>query len=126
MTRIARLMMTLLIAALLSWPGSAKSLNPAPGVQGPQGGPGMGGPGMQAERKILAQFDKDKDKRLNAAERLEARLWLESQPATGPGGRGGRGGPGRGGTGGAMTPGSKPIVSTTSTSPSQRPIEWPA
>jgi len=46
---------------------------------------------MQSERKIVAQFDKDGDKRLNAAERRDARAWLESQPAMGPG-RGGRGG----------------------------------
>jgi hypothetical protein len=57
-------------------------------------GPGMGP--MQRERPVVAQFDKDGDKRLNAAERRDARTWLESQPATGPGGRGGRGG-GRGG-----------------------------
>ena len=50
---------------------------------------------MQQERKVVAQFDKDGDKRLNAAERREARTWLETQPATGPGR--GRGGPGRGG-----------------------------
>lgn len=84
----------LLIAALMPWQGSA---------QGGGQGPGPGGMGMGAERKILAQFDKDKDKRLNATERQEARAWLETQPATGPGGRGGRGGPmGRGG----MAPGS--------------------
>ncbi len=51
---------------------------------------------MQQERKIVAQFDKDGDKRLNADERREARVWLESQPAGGPGGRGRGGFPGRG------------------------------
>jgi len=64
-------------------------------------GPGRGGP-MQQERKIVEQFDKDGDKRLNAAERREARTFLESQPQMGPGGRGGRGGRGFGG--GAATP----------------------
>ncbi len=57
-------------------------------------GPGPGGMGpSQSERPVVAQFDKDGDKRLNAAERRDARSWLESQPAMGPGGRGGRGGP---------------------------------
>jgi spore coat protein CotH len=51
----------------------------------------MMGPGQQAERPIVAQFDKDKDRRLNATERQEARLWLESQPGPQRGGRG-RGG----------------------------------
>jgi hypothetical protein len=62
----------------------------------------------QAERPVVAQFDKDGDKRLNAAERRDARTWLESQPGMGPGGRGGRGGPGGpGGMGrGGMQPGS--------------------
>ena len=70
------------------------------GAQGP-GGPGQMGPGpggmgpAQQERQVVAQFDKDGDKRLNAAERRDARMWLESQPAAGRG-RGGRGG---------MTPG---------------------
>ena len=72
----------------------------------------MGGP-MQPERKLVAQFDKDGDKRLNAAERREARTWLESQPPgmSGPGGGRGRGGPARGGgavigtTGARVAPG---------------------
>ena len=51
---------------------------------------GFGGP-MQQERKILAQFDKNGDKRLDAAERKSAREWLATQPAGGFGGR--RGGP---------------------------------
>lgn len=68
---------------------------------------GPGGPAM-AERKIVDQFDKDGDKRLNAAERTAAREFLSSSANTGaggPGGRGGRGG-GRGGRGLApATPG---------------------
>ena len=40
---------------------------------------GFGGP-MQQERKVLAQFDKNGDKRLDAAERKAAREWLATQP----------------------------------------------
>src|SRR3954468_13780793 len=54
---------------------------------------GFGGP-MQQERKIVAQFDKNGDKRLDTSERKAAREWLATQPA---GGFGGRGGFGRGG-----------------------------
>src|SRR5436190_18220252 len=39
------------------------------GQGGPGGFGGRGGFGMQQERKILAQFDKDKNKRLDLAER---------------------------------------------------------
>ena len=51
---------------------------------------GFGGP-MQQERKILAQFDTDGNKRLDVTERKAAREWLATQPAGGFGGR--RGGP---------------------------------
>lgn len=64
---------------------------------------GFGGP-MQQERKIVAQFDKNGDKRLDAAERKAAREWLATQPAGGFGGR--RGGP-FGGGGTAPEPGRK-------------------
>ncbi|MCA9148888.1 MAG: CotH kinase family protein [Planctomycetales bacterium] len=67
-----------------------------PGGFGPGGGPGGGrgfGPGG-GERKLVAQFDIDKDGRLNAAERLAARQ------ANG-GREGGR--RGRGGFGGRMS-----------------------
>jgi len=100
------LAVTLTIAALIPWAGAAQG--PGQGRQGFPGGPGMGpgGPGAQSERKILAQFDKDSNRRLDATERREARVWLQSQPSTGPGGRGGPGG-GRGpGMGGAMATGS--------------------
>jgi hypothetical protein len=50
------------------------------------------GPPMQQERKILKQFDKDGNKRLDAEERKAARDWLASQPAGGFG-FGRRGGP---------------------------------
>jgi hypothetical protein len=58
---------------------------------GRPGGPApvvfQGVPGGQAT-ELVPQFDTDRDKRLNAAERKAARAWLESQPN----GRGGRGG----------------------------------
>jgi spore coat protein CotH len=87
---------------------SFAALAAASGAAAPQrpGGPpgGFGGPG--GERKIVAEFDKDGDKRLNAEERKEARTFLQSQPMGGPGGR--RGGPGLG-RGGmvAGTPGAR-------------------
>jgi hypothetical protein len=56
-------------------------------VAGPAGPGGPGGPGGQ-DMRIVAQFDTDRDERLNAAERKSARAWLESQNS----GRG-RGGP---------------------------------
>lgn len=82
---------------------------PPPGFDGPPpqfgpGGFGPGGPGgpggmMQQETKLVKQFDKDGDKRLNAEERKAAREFLKQQPVRrGPGGPGGpRGGMGFGG-----------------------------
>jgi hypothetical protein len=97
MSRYTRFAALLLVAAAVPAAGTAQGpgqMGPgAPGGPGRQAGPG--GPGIQQERKVVAQFDKDGDKRLNAAERREARAWLETQPAAGPGGRG------RGGRGGA-------------------------
>ncbi len=76
----------------------------------PDGGPpgrgpgGMGGPNAP-ERKILKDYDKDKNGRLEGAERDAARVFLKENPARGPGGPGGRGGMrgpgGPGGPGGA-------------------------
>ena len=75
-----------------------------PGRGGPGGGRGFGGPMMQ-ERKILAQFDRDGDKHLNAGERQAAREFLKTNPAPGRGGRGGGRGPGGpGGRGGRSEP----------------------
>ena len=45
--------------------------------RGPGGFGGPGGPMGGSERKVLKQFDKDENKRLNAAERAEARAWLK-------------------------------------------------
>src|SRR5262245_36095182 len=62
-------------------------------------GPGPGGPGMvRPETKLLKQFDKDGDGRLNVAERKAAREFLQKERAEGRGPRG-FGGP-RGGRGG--------------------------
>ena len=87
---------------------------PEPQGFGPGGPGGPGGP-MGGERKVLAQFDKDGDGRLNKTERTAAREFLKTNrgPGGGPGGpggpRGGRGpfgfggppfGPGPGGPGG--------------------------
>jgi hypothetical protein len=83
------------------------------GSQGPGGFGPMGG--VRPERELVAQFDRNGDKRLDATERRAARDWLATQGADagfgGPGGR--RGGPpggggrGPGGRGGlvAGTPG---------------------
>ena len=82
----------LLIASMMSM--SAQG----PGGQGgfPGGPPGPGGFGrggpMGEEQKLVKQFDKNKDDRLDAAERKAARGWLAEN-----GGR--RGGFGRGGRG---------------------------
>ena len=62
------------------------------------------GPPMQQERKVVKQFDKNGDKRLDAAERKAAREWLAAQPATG---FGRRGGPFGGGGNAAPVPGRK-------------------
>jgi spore coat protein CotH len=106
-TRVAS---ALVAAALLPWSGSAQGagqgLPGGQGMPGRQGGPGMMGGPNQPERKVLAQFDKDKDKRLDADERREARLWLESQPGMGPGGRC-CGGFGRGGENATPTAGAR-------------------
>ncbi|MEO7190884.1 MAG: CotH kinase family protein [Vicinamibacterales bacterium] len=77
---------------------------PAPG-QGPGGGRqgGFGG-GVQEDLKLVAQFDKDGDKRLNSQERHAAMQFLQTQG--GGGGRGfGRGGRGGGAPAGPVEPG---------------------
>lgn len=76
-----------------------------PGGPGAPGRPGRGGPGfgMMQDRKVLAEFDKDGNGRLDSTERKAAREFLEKEQKDrprgfGPGGRG-PGGPG-GGPGG--------------------------
>lgn len=90
-----------------------------PAAQFP-GGPGGFGPGAQPERALVAEFDKDGDERLNAAERKAAREHLASQPsARGRGGRGMFGMPG-----GAPTFATGPQVdrSTVQTYPASVPF----
>lgn len=90
------------------------------------GGPPM----MTGERKLVSQFDKDGDTRLNAAERKAAREFLASTAGAGPapggpGGRGGRGMPGMGGRGGrgGIAPGTPGIaVSPADVTPATAPL----
>jgi spore coat protein CotH len=87
-------------------PRGARTDGPPPGGPGGFDGPGGRGPGgfgmMGQETKLVKQFDKDGDGRLNAAERKAAREFLEKERAEGRGRRGfggpggGRGGFGRG------------------------------
>lgn len=95
----------------------ARAQGPGGPPQGPPGpgGFGRGGPGQQPERKVLEQFDTNGDKRLDAAERKEARAWMAGQGAAGFGGRGRRGrGPGgrfaEGSEGRALAPADVPVV----------------
>src|SRR5437764_15442256 len=68
---------------------------PNGGPGGPNGGPGgPGGPGggggfgpMRQEIKLLKQFDKDGDKKLNLEERNAAREYLAKERANGRGPR---------------------------------------
>ena len=66
-------------------PGGPDFDGPPPGFDGPpprRGPGGFGGPGgLQEHRKIVAQFDKDGDKRLNATERKAARDFLAKEKA---------------------------------------------
>jgi hypothetical protein len=102
------LVAVILIGTLLSGAGrpeAARAQGPGPGGPGPggfQGGPPppFGGRGpMGQEQKVVKQFDKDKDGRLNTDERKTARAWLAENSFGGRGFGGGR----RGGRG--MTPG---------------------
>src|SRR5687768_12417840 len=91
---------TTLAAAQAQQPGDAGGRDGA----GREGRGGRGG-GNQ-ERPIVAQFDVDKDGRLNAAERAGAVEFINANPI----GRGGRGG-GRGGGGGGGRGGNRPPAS---------------
>lgn len=93
MTRFPTVRSVVLLAVCASLPVPEAFAQFGPGGRGGRGG-GPGGFGGQ-ERQIVAQFDADKDGRLNAAERQAAREFLERS-----GGGGGRGfGGGRGGFG---------------------------
>jgi hypothetical protein len=89
----------LLNVVLHSSPISAQAPGQQERLQGPPPGPGgFGGRGGPAEeRKVLARFDKDKNGRLDTAERAAARESLATEGG-GPRGFGGRrgGGPGFG------------------------------
>lgn len=91
-----------------------------PSPRPPGGGPGGGGP-LEGDRKLVKQFDKDGDKRLNAAERAAARESLKEerqQPGRGP--RGGPGGPrGRPGGGEGADFGPGPQVDPADVAPVQ-------
>src|SRR5207247_4422933 len=66
------------------------------------GGPGRGGfGGVQQKTKLVKQFDKNGDGRLDIAERKAAREFLAQERAEGRGPRGFGGRGGRGGAGGA-------------------------
>ena len=82
-----------LLSMVLEAPARAQGTGPAAGgFQGPPPfGPG-GFPGT-GEREIVAQFDKNGDKRLNTAERKAARAFLAADPGPRGGGFGRRGGP---------------------------------
>lgn len=99
---------------------------PQPGFGPPGGGfgpPGMGGPGgpggmMGQERKLVEQFDRDADGRLNRAERDEARKTMQ---ANGGGRRGGFGPPGGfGGREEPASPGAK--ISPADVEPQDSPL----
>ena len=71
---------------------------PRPDFDGPPPRGGFGGPGgpgaPQADLKLVSQFDKDGNKRLDGEERKAARQFLADEKAAGRGRRGpGRGGP---------------------------------
>lgn len=107
--------MTIHSRALLSSCAVAIALGvAAPGVS-TQGGPRGGGPGNQ-ERPVVAQFDADRDGRLNATERQAARAFLAQA-----------GGSGRGqfgfGRGGATRPPSGPGVRLTPSEVTQFPAQ---
>jgi spore coat protein CotH len=74
-------------AFVSGWP-ARDLLAQGPGFPGPGGRGGFGG--VQPDRAVVAQFDTNGDKRLDASERKAAREWLATQPTFGPGGRGGR------------------------------------
>jgi spore coat protein CotH len=90
---------------------------------GPPGGPGRGGPGpggVQEDTKLVKQFDKDGNKRLDATERKAAREFLEKEKAEGRGPRrpGFRGPGGPGGLGGPRNESSEPVAKGEKVSPS--------
>jgi hypothetical protein len=94
--RVTAMQGTLLLVglALTAYAVAAFAVPGAARAQGPGGFVG-GGPGMGQEAKIVTQFDRNKDDRLDAEERKAAREWLAANP-TGRRGFGRRGGGFRG------------------------------
>lgn len=72
----------------------------------------------QQERKVVAQFDRDGNARLDAAERKAAREWLATQPSVGFG----RGGFGRGAAADPPVPGAKLSPADVRTYPPSVPL----
>lgn len=99
--KLARFSAILLFAIAGSFVSAQEDFGPPPDFQG---GPPPGGP-MNVERKILKDFDKDQDKRLNKDERAAAREFLKQNPQPQRGPRGGMRGPG--GNQAAPAPGAK-------------------
>lgn len=95
--KLARISAISLLAFAGSFVSAQEDFGPPPDFQG---GPPPGGP-MNEERKILKDFDKDQDKRLNKDERAATREFLKQNPA--PQRRGGPP-PGMRGPGGDQAP----------------------
>jgi spore coat protein CotH len=94
------------------------------GPQPPPFGGGRGGPFGGEERQVVAQFDKDKNGRLDTAERAAAREWLATQGGGGPRGFGGRRGGGPGATTGS--PGAKLTPAAVKSYPASAGLYDPA
>ena len=72
---IKALAIVLMLAAPVHVSGAASSQRPAGAPPGP-GGPGRAAPGPTREIALVARFDRDGDKRLNANERDTAREFV--------------------------------------------------
>ncbi|HWB29105.1 MAG TPA: CotH kinase family protein [Vicinamibacterales bacterium] len=114
----------LVVSAFLMSTGSAAQLPGGPGPGGPPDGRGgFGGfGGVQAEQKLVAQFDKDGNKRLDAAERAAALDYVESQGGGRRGGFGRRGGGPFGGSAATPSPGPRVARDSVKTYPASVPF----
>jgi len=101
MPQLPRLSLAVTCAVVFClWTASSSAqFGPQGGRRGGGPGGGPGGPGGSQDRPIVAQFDVDKDGRLNTAERKAALEFLSQS-----GGGGGRGGFGGGRGGGSRPP----------------------
>ena len=93
------------------FPPRGDGFGPPPGDRGPRGG-GPGPGGVQEDTKLVKQFDKNGDKRLNAVERRAAREFLEKEKAEGRG-------PRRPGPRGPMGESSGPVAAGPKVSPQE-------